>query len=131
MKAHIWKRGLLVALSAGVALAFTVNESLKSGLRWAVFAKSYKEQVSALPAPADGSFKHIEWDGWGVPGAGKTVMYLVFDPANSLAVAAKLRSPGKGAGLPCGVAQVSRLKSQWYTVFFYTDTKWQRYISNV
>jgi hypothetical protein len=62
-------------------------------------------------------------DGWGFAGS-DTVVYVVFDPTNSLAGAAKSRAPGKFKGIPCEVSRVRRLESQWYSVVFYTDTDW-------
>jgi hypothetical protein len=67
--------------------------------------------------------KHVEWDGWGFAGS-DTVVYLVFDPDNSLASAARIGAPGKLHGIPCEVPHVRRLEHQWYTVLFYTDTDW-------
>jgi len=74
---------------------------------------------------AVGELKHIEWDGWGWGGQDTTV-YLVYDPADSLAAAAKGQKPGKFNGIPCEVLRVRRLESYWYTVQFYTNEFWGR-----
>src|SRR6266851_3684063 len=92
--------------------------------RWVLWSKGYKAEVLAQPGSANGELKHVEWDGWGFPGAGDTVVYLVFDPNDSLAEAAKSHSPGKFSGIPCEVPRVRRLESHWYSVMFYTDTDW-------
>jgi hypothetical protein len=103
---------------------------LKNGLkvrteaRWLFKAKDYKAQVLAQLVPANGELKHIEWDGWGFPGAGDTVVYLVFDPNDSLAATVRSRISGKFSGIPCEVPEVRRLESNWYIVLFYTDTTW-------
>jgi len=64
-------------------------------------------------------------DGWGWAGQ-DTVVYLVFDPADSLSLAASSHQSGKFAGISCEVPYVSRLESQWYTVTFYTGREWGR-----
>jgi hypothetical protein len=93
-------------------------------IRWALFHRVYEGQINRLPDPQNGTLKHIEWDGWGFPGAGNTVVYLVFDPKNSLYGAAKSGTPGKYNGVPCEVYRVRQLASHWYTVHFYTQTDW-------
>jgi hypothetical protein len=91
--------------------------------RWILRSRVYKAQVMAQPAPANGGLKHVEWDGWGFAGMDTTV-YLVFDPADSLAPAANGGNPGKFPGLPCEVDRVQQRESHWYTVKFYTETAW-------
>jgi hypothetical protein len=83
----------------------------------------YKEKVFAEPISAKGDLKHIEWDGWGMFGQ-DTSVFLVFDPTDSLAMAAISRLPGKFNGIPCEVFLVRRLESHWYTVQNYTDQGW-------
>jgi hypothetical protein len=97
---------------------------MRSEVRWLWNSKAYKAQVLAQPAPVNGELRHIEWDGWGFPGAGDTVVYLVFDPNDSLAATVSSRVSGKFNGIPCEVPQVRRLESNWYTLLFYTDTTW-------
>jgi hypothetical protein len=118
---------VLAMMCVFLALAWSLNRSseyLRTTIRWLVHSQSYKTQISSQPIPSDGSLKHIEWDGWGFAGAGDTTVYLVFDPNDSLAPAAKSQSLGKFSGLPCEVYRVRRLESEWYTVQFYTDTDW-------
>jgi hypothetical protein len=109
----------------GVSWALWRNElPMRSEVRWLWNSKAYKAQVLAQPVPANGDLRHIEWDGWGFPGAGDTVNYLVFDPTDSLAAAARSRGPHKFNGIPCEVPEIHRLEKDWYTVLFYTDTAW-------
>jgi hypothetical protein len=68
--------------------------------------------------------RHIEWDGWGGLGGGDTTVYLVYDPANSLAQASSSRGKGKVRGIPCGVASIHRFADRWYEATFYADTDW-------
>ena len=96
----------------------------RTAIRWLVQSAKYKAEVMALPEPMDGTLKHVEWDGWGFPGAGNTVIYLVFNPTDSLLEASRSKAAGKVSGIPCSVAKISRMEKQWYTVFFYTDTAW-------
>ena len=117
---------IAAVLSLGLAVAWTVSPSARTSLRWSVRSRHYKGEVLALPAPADGYLKHIEWDGWGFPGAGNTAVYLVFDPSHALAAAAAKKKPGRLPGIPCDVYEVRQLESSWYTVLFYTDSSWDR-----
>jgi hypothetical protein len=97
---------------------------MRSEVRWLWSSKAYKAQVLAQPVPANGDLRHIEWDGWGFPGAGDTVVYLVFAPDDSLEQSPKNQASGKFTGLPCEVDEIHRLEKDWYTVLFYTDTDW-------
>jgi hypothetical protein len=105
-------------------LLFKASDEVHMTGRWLIQSERYKDEVLAQPAPANGELRHAEWEGWGFAGAGDTVMYLVFDPNNSLAIAAKSHSPGKFSGIPCEVPRVRRLEDHWYSVLFYTDTSW-------
>jgi len=100
------------------------SRDLRTTTRWLLWSNDYKTKVLAQPDSANGGLKHIEWDGWGFPGAGDTVVYLVFDPNDSLSTAAKSHSSGKFSGIPCEVPRVRRLESRYYSVLFYTDTDW-------
>jgi len=93
--------------------------------RWLLSSRRYKTAMLSRPAPPDGELKHVEWDAWGWGGE-NTIVYLVFDPTDSLSSAAATREPGKFAGIPCKVPKVSRLESQWYVVTFYTEQDWGR-----
>ncbi len=122
-------RGLAVLSMLVVYLAvswtlFKNSRELRTTTRWLLWSKDYKAKVLAQPDSANGALRHIEWDSWGFPGAGDTVEYLVFDPTDSLSMAARSRSPGKFSGIPCEVSRVRRLESHYYSVLFYTDTDW-------
>jgi hypothetical protein len=105
-------------------LLFHMSNDVRTASRWLVGSKRYKAEVLAQPKSSIDELKHVERDGWGFAGAGDTTVYLVFDPNDSLAVAAKSRSLGKFSGIPCEVSDVHRLEAHWYTVLFYTDTDW-------
>jgi hypothetical protein len=96
---------------------------IRSACRWMLWSHDYKRTILAQPTSANGDLKHIEWDGWGFAGS-DTSVFLVFDPADSLAMAAKSGQPGKFDGIPCEVFLVRRLESHWYTVQNYTDQGW-------
>jgi hypothetical protein len=98
--------------------------TVRTTSRWLLWSRAYKSEVLAQPESANGELRHIEWDGWGFPGAGDTRVYLVFDPTDSLAVAAQNNQLRKFKGIPCKVPLVSRLESRWYAVRFYTDESW-------
>jgi hypothetical protein len=110
-----------------VSAALVWNYSvLRDTDRWFLWSKGYKAEVLSQPEPAGGRLRHVEWDGWGYPGAGNTVVYLAFDPYDTLAAGAKSSSPGKFSSIPCEVPRIRRLESHWYAVMFYTDTDWER-----
>lgn len=91
--------------------------------KWMLESGRYKAQVLALPPPANGELKHVEWDGWGFAGS-DTSAYLVYDPQNLLSSALKNHTSGNFPGIPCSVPGVRRLGSHWYSIVFYTDTDW-------
>jgi hypothetical protein len=107
-----------------LALLISHYSAFRTAARWWFWSRSYKSEVLAQPESATGELKHVQWDGWGFPGAGNTIVYLVFDPADSLSRAAKNRRPGKFNGIPCEVPLVSRMESRWYVVLFYTEESW-------
>jgi hypothetical protein len=100
------------------------NFVIRNAARWSVGSHHYKAEVLRQPEAVGRELKHIEWDGWGFPGAGDTNVYLVFDPTDSLAAAAKNHVAGKYSGIPCAVPAVNRLESHWYAIMFYTDERW-------
>ena len=125
------RRKRLTLLST-LAAVWVVSVSLlldqihvRTTARWLLWSHDYKEKVLARQTPANGEFRHMEWDGWGWGGEDTTV-FLVFDPSDSLSLAASNDQPGKFNGLPCAVPEVSRLESQWYAVRFYTNEDWDR-----
>jgi hypothetical protein len=113
---------LVVMAYVFAAMLLKSNYSLvRDHVRWLLVSSSYKTKVLAQP-PSE-KLKHVEWDGWGFAGADTTV-FLVFDPADSLAGATEALPPVKAPGLPCEVVRVRRLGRQWYSVLFYTNTYW-------
>ena len=112
------------AYVAVTAVFFMGYGQLRPMLRWTLWSHRYKPELLAQAAPADGQLKHIEWErsGWGP--IGPTIVYLVFDPADSLSAAAKSHRPGQFRGIPCEVHRVQRLESRWYAVTFYTEESW-------
>lgn len=92
--------------------------------KWLLWSHHYQAEVLTQPESTNGELKHAEWDVWGWVGM-DTVVYVVFDPTDSLAQAARSQQPGKYAGLPCRVFLVRRLERHWYTVRFYTDKEWR------
>jgi hypothetical protein len=91
--------------------------------RWITQDSQSSAAVLAQPAPAAGDLKHVEWDGWGW-GGNDTTVYLVFDPSDSLASAAKNHWSGRISPALCGIARLQRLKKHWYSVVFYTNEAW-------
>lgn len=116
---------LLVISASFLVYDFEHPLVIRSAARWMIWAHSYKKQVLAQPTPASGDLKHIEWDVWGFAGI-DTYVFLVFDPTDSLAMAALSRQPGKFNGIPCEVPLVRRLESHWYTVQNYTAQYWDK-----
>jgi hypothetical protein len=113
------------AVWAVTAVVFVHHPQVRTAARWLVWSHDYKQKVLTQRAPANGEFRHTEWDGWGWGGEDTTV-FLVFDPGDSLSSVASIHQPGKFDGIPCAVPEVSRLESQWYAVRFYTNQDWQR-----
>lgn len=123
-----WVGGLLIVLLISALLVvsrpvFGIPTAFNS-VRWLIWSRSYQSAVLSQPDSTNGYLKHVEWDYWGWSGQ-ETVVYVVYDPTDSLFQAASGRQPGKYSGLPCEVFRVRRLESHWYTVQFYTDEDWQ------
>jgi hypothetical protein len=115
---------LALVLFVIIASVLVWNYSaVQTEARWLLSSRHYKSDILSRPAPPDGELKHIIWDAWGWGGENTTV-YLVFDPTDSLSMAAATHKSGKFAGIPCNVPKVSRLESQWYVVTFYTAQDW-------
>jgi hypothetical protein len=114
----------MVAFCAVVGVLERYEFKTRTEVRWLWNSEAYKAQVLAQPAPVNGELRHIEWDGWGFPGAGDTVVYLVFAPNDSLTEPTRNHAPGRFSGIPCKVPGVHRLEKDWYTVLFYTDWDW-------
>jgi hypothetical protein len=118
---------ILLAIAVGVFI-FGVKYpfAMRSAARWLIWSQDYKALVLAQPISPKGDLKHIEWDGSGFAGVANNTVYLVFDPANSLSVAAKKHQSGKFSGIPCEVDLTRRLENDWYAVLFYTDQTWDK-----
>jgi hypothetical protein len=117
---------IFLALAAYVGvqtLGLTHYRLVRDRVRWGLLSGVYESRVLAQPVAANGRFRHVEWDGWGFAGADTTV-FLVFDPADSLAKELGAPPPVKAPGLPCDVVHIRRLARQWYAVLFYTETYW-------
>ena len=99
--------------------------ALHEAVEWLSSSREDKTEVLAEKVSATGEFKHILWDSSG-PSFATTTIYLVFDPSDSLAGAAKSHESGKFAGLPCKVYEVRRLESRWYATVFYLGEDWDQ-----
>jgi hypothetical protein len=99
------------------------SDDIRFSERWLLHSSAYKAELLAQSCPQDGMLPHMEWDGWGGFGS-DTVVYLVYDPQDSLQPAAKSHLSGKFKGIPCEVPCVRRLESHWYSVVYYTNSGW-------
>lgn len=116
---------LAALLVLAIALATAWNTyTVRTAIRWSARSSYYKAHLLAQPVSPSGELKHIEWDSWGWA-AQDTTVYLVFDPNNSLSTGADNKQLRR-YGLPCEVARMQRLESQWYTVQMYrNDDCWR------
>ena len=94
--------------------------------RWLLFSHRFKSQVLRQQSPANGQLRHMEWDGWGGATVGDWTAYVVFDPTDSLADAARNRSSGRFDGIPCDVDAVRRLENHWYSVTLSMNEWWEK-----
>ena len=120
-----YPRTLLLTLATAwvlVVSSFVYHRQIRTTVRWAMWSGQYKNTL-ARQSSLSGELKHMDWDGWGWAGMDTTV-YLVFDPTDSLSMSASSYQPRKSSGLPCSVADVTRLERDWYAVTFYTDREW-------
>ncbi|HEY4948896.1 MAG TPA: hypothetical protein VIH88_01055 [Candidatus Acidoferrales bacterium] len=109
---HRSKRLLVLSLFVVIASVLVWNYSaVKTEARWLLSSRHYKSDVLSEHSPPGGELKHIAWDGWGWAGQNTTV-YLVFDPTDSLSMAAATHESGKFVGIPCDVPKVCRLERQ-------------------
>src|SRR6185437_6020225 len=114
----------LVALIA-ISGAFLKNErEIRPWLRWQLHSGHFKTQVLTQNPPANNELKHVEWDGWGGAPVGDWTAYVVFDPKDSLLMAAKNHSSGRFSGIPCDVHEIRRLESHWYSVTLSMNEWW-------
>jgi hypothetical protein len=92
---------VLLALLGFVAISASLerNEATQRPFfRWFLWSREYKAEVMSQPDPANGEFKHSVLDTWGFVPTGFTTTYLVFDPTDSLANAAKSTVPVRFSG---------------------------------
>ena len=61
------------------AILFTRFTDIRNASRWLTYARVYKAEVLSGSEPGGGQLRHAELEGWGFPGAGDTVVYVVFD----------------------------------------------------
>jgi hypothetical protein len=91
----------LLVVYWAVSVALVANYSaIRDTSRWLVWSHDYKVEILAQPASANGELKHVEWDGWGFPGAGDTTVHLVFDPTDTLSAAAGAIDPANSMAYP-------------------------------
>ena len=117
-----WLLVIFVLVVSACVLVWNYS-AMQDEARWLLSSGHYKSNLLSRPAPLDGELKHVVWDAWGWGGENTTV-YLVFDPTDSLALAASTHKSGKFPGIPCAVPKVRRFESQWYAVTFYTHQDW-------
>jgi hypothetical protein len=93
-------------------------------VRWMVHSRKYKSEVLAQPTSDKTELRHIEWDASGFAGIGNDTVFLVFDPQDTLSMAAQRGAPSKISGIACEIRSIRRLESHWYAVLFYTEEYW-------
>jgi hypothetical protein len=116
----------IAALAAFLIISFAVLRNsfdIRARTRWLLKSSTYKAEVLGQPSSNDRSLKHVEWDGWGFAGS-DTLVYLAYDPSDSLSTLTGNGLRRKISSLPCEVAAVRRLEKQYYAIEFYTDTSW-------
>ena len=123
----------LIAFLVTSGALLKAQDVLRPSLRWLLWSHRLKAEVLAQPNPPNGGLKHIEWDGWGGAPVGDWTVYVVFDPTDSLSVAAKSGWSGiykRYKGIPCDVYSVRCLESNWYSVVLGMNEWWERCGSN-
>ena len=79
----------MLAIFLGASwLMVHLSHTVRKAGRWLFEAKRFQAEVLAQPGSKKGDLKHEEWDGWGSAGL-ETVEYVVFDPHDLLAEAAR------------------------------------------
>jgi hypothetical protein len=126
------RRASTKLLLATAAFIFTgiigsrFEATLRPALRWALFSRKLELQVLSQTAQPSGTFKHVEWDGWGGAPVGDWTAYVVFDPADSLKGVAGRLHAGVVRGIPCDVLRIQRLGPRWYSVTLEVNEWWDR-----
>ena len=125
VKRWMSSRPVLAALGfLGVSvLMFLSTEHLRPWARWLVGSGHYKQEVQLLPANPRTGIRYMEWDGWGFAGT-DTIVFLVYDPTDTLGEALRKHSPGRFAAFAQHVWFYERLEKCWYSVAFYTNEPW-------
>jgi hypothetical protein len=98
--------------------------TLRPVLRWAFFSHKFKQQVLSQTTQPNGTFRHIEWDGWGGAPVGDWTAYVVFDPEDSLKTMTGRWHPGVIRAIPCDVLRVRKLEPRWYSVELEVNEWW-------
>ena len=111
-----------IVVAATAYFVHVNSDPIRFSGRWILWGRQYKAALFRQSSSAPGLL-HVEWDGWGFAG-NDTVVYAVYDPHDSLSVAADKHLSGQVPGVPCGVSSVYRLQKHWYSVVMYTDTDW-------
>jgi hypothetical protein len=121
------RRDIAILLMLSFGLAWLIGRDFleaRTIARWMRYSTTYKARTFAHAVTPGGYLKHSEWDGWGFPGAGNTVMYVVFDANDTLSAQVHGKTSGPFTGIPCPVADIKRMEDQWYIVLFYTGSDW-------
>ena len=121
-----WVLLALITFLVVAGTLLTAQGVLRPSLRWLLWSHRLKAEVLAQPTTANGELKHVEWDGFGGAPVGDWTIYVVFDPTDSLSVAAKDDRSGSYRGIPCEVESVRRLESHWYSVTLGMNEGWDR-----
>lgn len=120
---------LLLATAAFIVtgiIGSRFEATLRPAVRWAFFSRKLKLQVLSQTGQPSGTFKHVEWDGWGGAPVGDWTAYVVFDPADSLKTVTSRWHPGVVRGIPCDVLRVERLEPRWYSVTLEVNEWWDQ-----
>lgn len=120
---------LLLATAAFIAtgiIGSRFETTLRPAIRWEFLSRKLKLQVLSQTAQSSGTFKHLEWDGWGGAPVGDWTAYVVFDPADSLKKVAGRLHPGVVRGIPCDVLRIQRLEPEWYSVTLEVNEWWDQ-----
>ena len=92
-----------LALVAVIAISFTalkLQEPIRESLRWLLWSNRFKTELLLAPSPRRGELRHIEWQATGFAGVANDTIYLVYDPTDALASAARVGSPGRTIAFP-------------------------------
>lgn len=120
---------LLLATAAFIVtgtIGSRFQATLRPSVRWAFFSRKLKPQVLSQTAHPSGTYKHVEWDGWGGAPVDDWTAYVVFDPADSLKALTGRLHPGVVKDIPCDVLSVQRLEPHWYSVTLEVNKWWDQ-----